>query len=298
MAAGLLAIAHGSDGAGSIRIPSACCHVFGFKPSTMRLGNLHGQYNKLGLSVMGPLARTVEDAAAYLDVLLGMPTRSAAAHNGLLAQARKTPRPMRIRMCVESPLGRIDDTLVAAVREVATVLEGLGHHIEEVPPVRGDLDEFLPMWQSGVAQIKVLRESVLQPVTRWLRAAGRSHRPEDVYACQAELSRRVAEFWGDADMVLTPTMPIMPPRVGEFAHLGPRELFHEVAHMGAFTALFNVTGQPAASIPAGVVTSSSLPYAVQLAGGIDRDGEVLAVARQLEQAMPWRDRKASGLPGL
>lgn len=298
MAAGLLAVAHGSDGAGSIRIPSACCHVFGFKPSTMRLGNLHGKYNKLGLSVMGPLARTVEDAAGFLDVLLGVPNRSMAAHNGLLGQSRRAPRPMRIHMCVESPLGRIEDTPVEAVRKVGAVLEELGHRVEEVPPVRGDVEEFLPMWQSGLAQIKVLRESVLQPVTRWLRAEGRRYRPEQVYECQAELSRRVVEFWGDADMVLTPTMPILPPRVGEFAHLGPRELFLAVAHMGAFTAIFNVTGQPAASIPAGVSEADSLPCAVQLAGRIDRDGEVLAVARQLEQTMPWRDRKPSGLPGL
>lgn len=298
MAAGLLAIAHGSDGAGSIRIPSACCHVFGFKPSVMRVGNLHGPMNRLGLSVMGPLARTVEDAAAMLDVLAGIPTRSASEHNGLLGQARRTPGAMRIGMCLKSPLGVIDDTVIAATQKVGRVLEDLGHHVEEVEPVRGRVEEFLPIWQCAFAQIFVPRERSLQPVTRWLRAAGKGLNIEYVLERQRELSRRVAEAWGDVDMMLSPTMPILPPRVGQFAHLGPEELFLSVAHMGAFTAVFNVTGQPAASIPAGVTAEHSLPFAVQLAGRIDRDGEVLSVCRQLERAMPWNERKPAGLAGL
>lgn len=296
--ANLIPIAQGSDGAGSIRIPSSCCHLFGFKPSVTRVGNLHGPYNLLGLSVMGPLAHTVEDAAAMLDVLAGVVARGAAEHNGLLAQSRKTPRPMRIGMCLQSPLGRIDDTVVTATRDVARTLEKLGHHIQEVPPVRGEIEDFLPMWQIAMARIKVVRESLLQPTTRWLRTLGKQCTAERAFECKRVLSASVAEVFGDLDLMLTPTLPILPPRVGAFAHLAPEETFYEAAHMGAFTAVFNVTGQPAASIPAGVTADTSLPYAVQLAGRIDRDGELLSVCRQLEQAMPWRGRRATGIAGM
>ena len=299
MAAGLLSVAQGSDGAGSIRIPSSCCHVFGFKPSSMRIGNMYGGLNMYGLSVMGPLARTVEDAAVMVDVLAGTPTRAMAEHNGLLAQCREAPRPLRVRMWLTSPIGvPVVEEVAQAVRKTGRMLEDLGHRVEEAEAVRGEIDEFLPLWQRVFAQIPVLRESVLQPVTRWLRARGRRVATEEAIACQRALAMRVKDAFGDADLMLAPTMPILPPRIGEFAHLGPEEMFYAVAVMGAFTAVFNVTGQPAASIPAGVTEAGSLPYAVQLIGRMDRDGEVLAACRQLEQAMPWRERKPSGLAGL
>ncbi len=293
VAAGLIPIAHGSDGGGSIRIPSAFCHLFGLKPSRMLLGNLHGPVNELGLSVMGPLAQSVEDAAAMLDVLAGNPD-AFVAESSLLARCRRAPRPMRILMCLDAPFGKVDPAIVAAVEATARQLEALGHHVEPVAPVRGELQEFLPLWQVQLAAVPSISERLLQPVTRWLRAAGRQLDVEQVKQQQQMLSKRVLDFFGDADMLLTPTVPILAPRVGAYGHLEPAELFEAISEIAAFTALFNVTGQPAASIPTGVSQEGSLPHGVQLVGRIDADGDLLSVCHQLEQAMPFRSRKPQG----
>lgn len=294
VAADLVPIAHGSDGAGSVRIPSAFCHLFGFKPSVMRVGNLHGKLNIHGLSVMGPLARTVDDAAAMLDVLAGCPSRWLSEHSGNLAQSRRPPRARRIHLCVEPPLGHIETPIADAVRRVGKHLQNLGHHVEEVPMVKGRLEDFLPIWQEQLSRIPVFRDALLQPVTRWLRSQGRHHSLDDIRALHGTLTERVRTVLGDADMILTPTVPIYAPRVGEFDHLQAEAMFRAVAACGSFTAIFNVTGQPAATIPAGVSSDGSLPFGVQLAGRLDTDGEVLAVCRQLEQIMPWRERQAAG----
>ncbi len=293
VAAGLIPIAHGSDGGGSVRIPSAFCHLFGLKPSRMLLGNLHGPVNELGLSVMGPLAQTVEDAAAMLDVLAGNPD-AFVAESSLLARCRRAPRAMRILKCVDPPFGQVAAPIAAAVEATARMLESLGHHVEPAPTVKGELHEFLPLWQMQLASVPSISEKLLQPVTQWLRAAGRRLDLDQVKRQQQVLSRRVSDFFGDADMVLTPSVPVLPPQVGAYRHLGPEALFEAISEIGAFTALFNVTGQPAASIPAGVTSEESLPFGVQLVGRIDADGELLAVCRQLEQAMPFRQRKPSG----
>ena len=295
VAAGMVPLAQGSDGGGSVRIPSAFCHLFGFKPSMMRSGNLHGKTNRFGLSVMGPLAHTVEDAAAMMDVFTDAPSRFSAEQVGCLGQSRRRPRPMRIRMCVQSPLGPVAAPIADAVRRTARTLEELGHHIEEVPPIQVEVDEFLPIWQKQLSLLPVIHEGLLQPVTRWLRAGGKRLSMAEVRTRHRELAVRVESLMGDADLMLTPTISRFPPEIGEFAHLAPREQFHAVAEIGAFTAMLNVSGQPAASLPAGLSDDGrSLPYAVQLAGRLDRDGEVLAVCRQLEEAMPWRARNRDG----
>jgi amidase len=291
MAAGLAAIADASDGGGSVRIPAAFCHLYGFKPSSSLLGNLHGEVNRLGLSVMGPIAHTVEDAAAWLDVLRGDPY--CATRESCLAAARKEPRRMKIRLTVDSPIGAVEPHIAAGVNEVARVLEGLGHHVEEVPMIAAGLDDFLPLWQVQLASVPVPFEGQVQPVTRWLRQAGKGLDIAEVERGQRALAERIGGLFGDADVLLSPTVPVSPPRVGAFAGLGPREQMEAISPLGAFTAAFNLSWRPAASVPLGV-GPNGLPFAAQLGGHVDRDGELLALCRQLERAMPWRHRRAPG----
>lgn len=289
MAAGLVPIAHGSDGAGSVRIPSAFCHVYGFKPSLGLLGNLHGRVNKLGMSVMGPLAHTVDDAAAMLDVFAG---RSPTDPGGCL-QACRQPQPgLRVRVSTKAPIGTVDSEIEAAVTSTAKVLEELGHHVEEAPVIAGSLDEFLPLWFFMLAAVPSPGERYLQPVTQWLRRNGRGLRVESIRELKADIARRVADVFGDADVLLTPTVGRTPPKVGEFRGLDPESAFRGVAPLGAFTAVFNISDQPAASIPAGI-HSDGLPYGVQIVGRPDADRLVLALSREIETAMPWRSRRAS-----
>jgi amidase len=105
------------------------------------------------------------------------------------------------------------------------------------------------------------------------------------------LARRVYDGFGDADLYVSPTVAVPPPEVGAWRNLPPEEGFAKAAELGAFTAVFNLSGQPAVSIPAGV-SRAGLPIGVQLAGRLYDEGLVLAVAKQLEKAMPWSARKA------
>jgi amidase len=293
VAAGLLPIAQGSDGAGSIRIPSSFCNLYGFKPSRTRLPNPYRRIDPIAISAVGPLAHTVEDAAAMVDVLAGRATVDAMRDPAsCLEQSRRAPGRLRIKFTTTSPLGAAEPPIAAAVAAAARLLEELGHHVEEGSPPVGSLEEFLPIWQRQVANIPALADRLTQPVTRWLRDEGRRHTRPAIERRHQDLSARVLAWFGDADLWLTPTVPVSPPAIGEWRHLGPEETFHAAARLGPFTAIFNLTGQPAASVPAGL-SPAGLPIGVQLAGKPAADGVVLAVSRQLEEAMPWRQRRPS-----
>lgn len=295
VAAGLLPIAQGSDGAGSIRIPSSFCHLYGIKPSRGRVVDPYGREEDLGLSTVGPMARTVEDAAALLDVMCGIsvgePYKAPPPEAPFLSLARRSPTPLRIKVTVESPLVKAHPDVAEATHRVARTLESLGHHVDEGAPPEGSLDEFLPLWQHIVAGVPVPRWSLTQPVTQWLAAAGKLLVAADVRARHLELDRRVAAWFGDVDLWITPTVAEPPVRVGAWKGLDPEQAFRRAARLGAFTALFNITGQPAATVPAGL-TKEGLPIGVQIAGRALADATVLAVSRQIEEALPWAERRA------
>ncbi|HKU36513.1 MAG TPA: amidase [Polyangiales bacterium] len=291
VAAGLLPLAHGSDGAGSVRIPAAFCHLFGLKPSRARVPNQFGIRDPRVLYTCGPITRTVEDAAAMLDVMHDRDRRSAVprAAASFLELSQRRPARLRIRVSTRAPFGTTHPEIAAATLRVARTLERAGHRLEEAPVVRAELAEFLPLWQALVASAR-LPLGALQPVTRWLAESGRRVSRADREALHDALAARVRELFGDVDLWLTPAVAVPPPRIGAWSALPPSAAFSEAAVLGAFTALFNITGQPAASVPAGL-TSEGLPIGVQLAGRPFEDGVVLAVARELEEAMPWRQRR-------
>jgi amidase len=299
VAGGLIPLAHGSDGAGSIRIPSSFCHLYGLKPSRGRVADVLGRPDRDALPTCGPLARNVEDAAAFLDVLAGItvgkPHWAPPPDRPFLELCRSEPRALRVRVTLESPLAKTTPDVAAAVGRVTAALESLGHRVEEGSPPQATLEEFLPLWQRLIGAVPVLTTSVLQPVTRWLHEAGKTLRDEDVTQRQRELVARLLGWFGDADLWVTPTVAVPPPKIGLWKGLAPGDAFAEAATLGAFTALYNVTGQPAASLPAGV-SAEGLPIGVQIAGRVNEDATVLAVSRQLERAMPWSGRHAPGFP--
>lgn len=295
VAARLLPIAQGSDGAGSIRIPSAFCHLFGLKPSRGRLPNAFGKPDRDILYTCGPLARSVADAAAMLDVLAGLDV-------GRPHWAPPPPRPYRellatptgpltIRFATRAPMGETHPEIAAAVTRAAQALAALGHDVEEAPLPQGTLEEFLPLWQRLIADTPLTWFARTQPITRWLAEPGLALRAEEMVARRRKLAARLLGELEKADIWLTPTVPVPPPRVGAFGGKPPGEAFAEAAVLGSFTAGFNVTGQPAASVPLGL-TREGLPMGMQIAGRLNREDMVLAVARQVEEAMPWRHRVA------
>jgi amidase len=299
VAAGLLPIAQGSDGAGSIRIPSSFCHLFGLKPSRGRVANAFGMRDQSILYTDGPMARSVADAAALLDVMAGetVGKRSWAPPppRRFAELAEEAPKRLRIRVARATSFAPIDPEIAATLEVVAQALRGLGHDVEEGANVEADLHEFLPLWQYMIATMPLMDWRRVQPITRWLYEAGRHLRGRDVNTIQRDLELRVERWFGaGVDLWVSPTVPRLPPRVGEFrvAEGGdPAEAFGRAAVLGAFTAPFNICGYPAASYPA-AVSKGGLPIGIQLAGRAYADATVLAVARSLEQVLPHAGRRA------
>lgn len=293
VAAELLPIAQGNDGAGSIRIPASFCHLFGFKPSRGRVPNPF-ERSKRPLASCGPIARFVDDAAAMLDVQAGTCERRGGREGeSFLSLARRDPGRLRVRFTTRSSVWSATPEISQAVERVAATLARLGHDVEPGPAPDGQAIEFLPLFRRFFAAVPVLRSSLLQPFTRWLRE-GELLGSEALERHQLLLEQRALSWFGDADIWLTPTVPIAPPKVGSWRTLSPEQILEWAAPFAAFTAVFNVTGQPAATLPVGI-SREGHPIGVQLAGRPFSDGTVLAMSRQLEEAMPWSSRHAPAL---
>ena len=281
VAAGLLPVAQASDGAGSIRIPASFCGLIGHKPSRDLLANPYRHVDTLGMSTSGAITRTVEDAAAMLDMLA---QRRPGAGGSFLDALGKPLPVLRVQFTTTAPIGMTAPAVDAAVRRVAAALSALGHEVTEVAPLAATLEEFLPIYQRLAANALVLRPRLLQPVTRWLRAGGRRYRFADMITLRNALAARMLGWCGDADIVLTPTVPILPPRVGALGGPEPGECFARAAVLGAFTAMCNLSGQPAISLP--VAVQGGLPIGAQLIGRVSGDARLLTLAQQLVSALP------------
>jgi amidase len=294
VAARMLPLAHGSDGAGSIRIPAAFCHLYGLKPSRGRVRNQFGVRDRRILYTSGPLAHTVDDAAAMLDVMAGV--LDGRTHwappppRPFRELARDKPRRFKVCWSTRSPFGETHPEIAAAVERAARLTAELGHEVEEAALPEGTLEEFLPLWQHMVGQFPLARWHRAQPVTRWLAEAGKKLRRRDVAAQHEAIEARLKPPLELPDLWLTPTVAQPAPRIGAFAGRSADEAFADAAKLGAFTAAFNLTGQPAASLPLGL-TADGLPMGLQIAGRTFAEADVLQLSRQLEEAMPWRQRQ-------
>jgi amidase len=278
VAAGMLPIAPGSDGGGSIRIPAAFCGLVGLKTGRDTVPNPYGMLDAVGISSLGPLAKTVRDAAALTDALSQHPDGSfARAVDAAIA-------PLRVKVLLRSPLADVDvaPEHAAAATAVGRRLEELGHGVAEATPFVGVLDDFLPIMARMVARVPLLPGMVrlLEPSTQWLRERGRGITHGDVVATGERLSRDVLSWFGDADVVVSPTVAQPAPKVGSFANKTGEDVFRTAATLGAFTAPFNISGQPAISIPWGT-TATGLPIGVQLVARRGADHLLIALAAQL-----------------
>jgi amidase len=296
VAAGVLPLAHASDGGGSIRIPASCCGLYGIKPSRGRVSPAPYVSGSLELSQNGPLAVTVRDAAAFLDVLAGYEPGDAhwapPPERPFLEECGRDPGRLRIAFTTGPPMPFPVDPVVAQVaRDAADALAGLGHEVvEETPPWQGDdlLDLFAFLWQLTPALYPVQDENLLMPLNRFLaeRARATSSVPfaQAVGALQ-RLARRVVAFWDDVDVVLTPGLAKLPVPIGwVFEPDDPWEQFVRGAEFTPFTPVLNVTGQPAAMVPFASV--DGLPVGVQLIGKPADEATLFRLAAQIEEAHP------------
>ena len=295
VATGLCAFAHGSDGGGSVRIPSSCCGTVGLKPSRGRIspGPLLGEH-WAGLSTDGSIARTVADAAAGLDAMGGHLPGDAywADIDGRFADhARPTDRKLRVGFSVASG-AKVDDDVKACVRAVAKLLDGLGHEVTEEGP---DTEPFRGPFQlivvSGIGSLPIADESLLDPFNvQALNFGKRLTAVDYVRAVDAIRmhSRFVVGFWDTHDVLITPTLPRTAPPLNTLG-MNLETAGDEYMDFVSFTFPWNCTGQPAISLPLGV-DSDGLPIGVQLVGPPRGEAVILGLAAQLEQAMPWSGR--------
>ena len=299
VAAGLLPVAQGSDGGGSIRIPASVCALVGLKPSRGRVSAapLYGDVS--GLSVAGPLATTVRDAAAMLNSLagpaVGDPSWAAPLPAGetFLTHCDHAPARLRIARFATPPIaaGPVHPEALAAYETTADLLDRLGHLVEEIDLAVPDptVALFETVWSVGAASWPVAadREAELRPLSRWLRARGRMvSGPEFAQALvgMRQAAAAVLVSLASYDAVLTPTLAQPPAPIGALRNDDdPAGDFEAQKRFTPFTALWNVTGMPAVSLPVHW-TTDQLPVGVMLAGRPGADAALLRLAAQVEAA--------------
>lgn len=298
VAAGLVPAAMGGDGGGSIRIPASFCGLFGLKPQRGRVTTAPAEHLWWALGTAGPLTRSVLDSAIVYDVVRGATPgdrfRAGRDDTGFVDAARRPPGALRIGFTTRSatPGVRPDPEHVRAVRETAGLLESLGHRVEEVRPRFPDITTaFVPQFLGGVrAEVELVEQpELLERRTRHALLAGRwvSPRVVDGAIRRGErVAARANEVFDSCDVLLTPVTPHRPPRVGVLDGVGLVGAALRSLPVIAYTALWNVAGNPAASVPAGFA-ADGLPLAVQLVGRTDDEATLLGLSAQLEQARPW-----------
>lgn len=310
VASGMAPIAHGSDGGGSIRIPSSCNGLVGLKPTRGRVTSR--SVNLEGLSTSGVLARTVADLAAGLDALSrhdpaawwSPPTPAAALADALRAAP---PKGLRIAAMHSSPgdLVPVDPACAAAVDVALLALSAAGHHpsteLPELPSPDELVGSFGIIWNVGSAGTPLDDPAAVEPLNAALREAARGvdslTYAEAVLTTQA-LSRRIVEsFTAGFDLLVTPTMACLPPEVGAWrlgADDDPMMALFNCFPMAVFTSIFNITGLPAISVPVHHDDATGLPVGVQIVAAPWREDLLVQVAAQLESALPWAGRRPPG----
>lgn len=301
VAAGLVAAALGSDAAGSVRIPAAWTHLIGLKPQRGRISTWPYPDACHGLTSLGPLTRTVADAATMLDALTGTHPldryRPPRNRHSFTAAAQQDPGRLRIALSLRAPFSahssRLDTRIQAAVESVADTLSDLGHCVTAMEPPYGPLAmSFLPRAMAGLRDLTG-QVADLDTLDRRTRAAARTgqilggpilmaaHRMEPV------LRHRISKIFDEFDVVLTPTTAQPAPRIGSLDGLNRWRTDRSVIAACPYTWAWNVTGWPAINIPAGVL-DGGLPIGASLLGPANSEDRLLSLAAQLEAVKQWQ----------
>ncbi len=303
VASGMVPVAHGSDGGGSIRVPSSCCGLVGLKPSRSRVPTTTPGW--FGMAVEGAVCRTVADAAAVLDCL-SVPNpfvwdQAPAPERPFSTEVGADPGRLRVALLTTSALGvEVESSCRAAVEDAGRLLEELGHHVEVLDQDlldTGAVGPFLNVVNSAYGAYGGVDWDHVEPHNRAWRAAGLDVDALTLVSSLNALRRAtppIVEHWGrDFDVLVTPTVAIEPPIAGEVlaeAHAEPGSPPLAAFVMVAFTVLYNMTGQPAVSLPL-AQAPSGLPIGVQFVGAPWDEASLIRLAAQLEVAVPWADRE-------
>ncbi|MCW2786140.1 MAG: Amidase [Marmoricola sp.] len=298
VAAGMVPVAIGGDGGGSIRIPSAYCGLFGLKPTRGRVTSAPVPHLWWGLGTSGPLTRTVLDSALVYDVIRGNSSgdrfTAPEPSTSFIAAAGTDPGRLRIGWSTVPVTRGVKPAPehVRAVHATARALADLGHDVREIDPHYPDpTAAFVPQFLGGVrAEADAVEHfEQLEARTRETYRLGTWVTPsviDKALAAGERLAERTNRIFDDVDVLLTPTIGPRPRKVGVLERGGTLTATLKARPVVAWTALWNVTGNPAASVPAGIA-SDGLPVAVQLVGRIGDEPTLLSLSAQLERTRPW-----------
>lgn len=313
-AAGIVPMAHASDGLGSIRIPAACCGLVGLKVTRDRNPNLpEGPENILGNAVDHVVSRTVRDTAAMLDVIglpePGTPYAYPARPESYLKEIEKGPGKLRIAWSAETPRPRdIDPEILAGLAATADMLKRLGHDVFE----RGLGIDYMGLY---AARNAAAGGNFAATIGKWIEKLGREPEGDDfetltwasyksgrkvtgaeAFASLGEVRRRardvVRQFDEHFDVYLCPVLGQPPSKIGwiDTQNVEPRELNRRQAAAYPYTPTFNFTGQPSLSLPL-AWTKSGLPLGMMFSGRYGDEATLLKLARQIEKEAPWAGKK-------
>jgi amidase len=301
VAAGLHPLAQGSDGGGSVRIPAACCGVVGLKPSRGRVSMAPERAESWGgLSTLGPITRSVRDAALMLDVMagggVGDPYAAPPPARPFLESAATRPRKLRLAMINKSVLGTVDPEENGALESTCQTMRELGHTIEplDIDP-GGRINKFVRfVIGTSVAAIDIPNPDLLDPLVRQSYEWGKQLSGVDyvraltnVHNTAREIVRELMPY----DALLAPTLTRPAVKIGSLPARMETSA-DEVYAWIAFTFPFNSTGQPAISMPCGF-SKSGLPLAFQIVGRPNDEAGIVALAAQFEEARPFKDKHPS-----
>ncbi len=303
-AAGMFPVAHANDGGGSVRIPASCCGLVGLKVSRGRVPAHYTAWE--GGAVEGVVTNDVTDTAALLDVISGVDRgcwyNAPAPDRPFLEEVGADPGPLRIGLVTTAPFGLpVDDSCVAAAEGAGAMLEDLGHVVEPSELTLPDevVGWFMALVNSGLADHDDVDWERTEPHVRAAHVIAEGVDSLSYVRAVHQLQRFSRWFtgrWGsEFDLLVTPTMSIEPPEAGvvlDAAHAALDGPALPVLQMAIFTSMFNVSGQPAISLPLHT-SPSGLPVGVQVVGGPWEEARLIRLASQLEAAHPWADRRPS-----
>jgi amidase len=311
VAAGMVPFAHGADGGGSIRIPAACCGLVGLKATRHRISR-GPDVGEHWLSIGGVLTRTVADTAAALDATEGYEIGDAAwvaSPDQPFARAIETdPKPLRVALTLEPPVDtELDPECARVTREAATLLSSLGHQVEEVsaPGRSGGLGPIflaafgaslaLVVRTGGIVSGREPTPELVEPLTWAIYEMAQGLSSVDYLGAVMQLqgfARGFISWLADYDVLLTPSLARPPVPIGTYdTNSTEIEEWGRTGEFTPFSAVANITGLPAISLPFGQ-SQDGLPVGVHLIGGPAREDVLLAVGAQLERERPWADRRA------
>jgi len=298
-ASGLSPLAEGSDGGGSIRIPSSCCGTVGLKPSRGRvsMSPVAGEA-WAGFATSGPIARSVRDVAMFLEVLagpvVGDPYWAPPPSEPFSAAVAKRPKKLRLAAILESSAGKVDPEVTAATESALKAFQEMGHAVEQVKldPAALLLGVAGVLITAGINSVPVENVELMDPVVRSSWEQGKKVMAADYINAVAQMhniSREIMQKLAPYDALITPTLTRPAVRLGTL----PSNLQDGLGELFAwlvFTFPFNATGQPAFSLPNGF-SKAGLPIGLQIVGRQNDEAGIISLAAQFEEARPWKDKK-------